>query len=58
MYELNVHALRTRMSGDFVLPGDADWIAARLAHACPPLGTEVERVAEQRFRVYESGAHG
>ena len=30
---------------------DADWIAQRLALACEELGTRVERVAEQRFRV-------
>ena len=30
---------------------DADWIAARLARACGELGTRVERLAEQRFRV-------
>jgi poly-gamma-glutamate capsule biosynthesis protein CapA/YwtB (metallophosphatase superfamily) len=30
---------------------DATWIAARLAEACPPLGSSVERVAEQRFLV-------
>jgi poly-gamma-glutamate capsule biosynthesis protein CapA/YwtB (metallophosphatase superfamily) len=30
---------------------DAEWIARRLSEACPPLGTRVERSAEQRFRV-------
>jgi len=30
---------------------DAEWIATRLAGACRPLGSSVERVAEQRFRV-------
>jgi poly-gamma-glutamate capsule biosynthesis protein CapA/YwtB (metallophosphatase superfamily) len=30
---------------------DADWIAARLARACEPLGTRPERVAEGRFRI-------
>jgi hypothetical protein len=30
---------------------DAEWIATRLADACRPLGSSVERVAEQRFRV-------
>ena len=30
---------------------DADWIAQRVARACEELGTRVERVAEQRFRV-------
>ena len=29
----------------------AEWIAERLEHACAPLGTRVERVAEQRFVV-------
>jgi poly-gamma-glutamate capsule biosynthesis protein CapA/YwtB (metallophosphatase superfamily) len=30
---------------------DAEWIAARLLRACAELGSEVERVAEQRFRL-------
>ena len=30
---------------------DADWIAARLVSACGELGTTVERVDEQRFRI-------
>jgi poly-gamma-glutamate synthesis protein (capsule biosynthesis protein) len=30
---------------------DAEWIARRLEAACPPLGTSVERLAEQRFRI-------
>jgi poly-gamma-glutamate capsule biosynthesis protein CapA/YwtB (metallophosphatase superfamily) len=30
---------------------DADWIAARLSAACGSLGSSVERVEEQRFRV-------
>jgi hypothetical protein len=30
---------------------DAEWIASRLSRACRPLGTHVERVGEQRFRV-------
>jgi poly-gamma-glutamate synthesis protein (capsule biosynthesis protein) len=30
---------------------DAEWIASRLADASPPLGSTVERLAEQRFRV-------
>jgi poly-gamma-glutamate capsule biosynthesis protein CapA/YwtB (metallophosphatase superfamily) len=30
---------------------DADWIARRLERACPPLGTAVERLAEDRFRI-------
>jgi poly-gamma-glutamate synthesis protein (capsule biosynthesis protein) len=38
---------RTRLAaGD-----DADWIARRLAQACEPLGTRVERIAGHRFRV-------
>ena len=34
---------------------EADWIAGRLESACAALGTRMERVAEHRFRVYESG---
>jgi hypothetical protein len=34
---------------------DADWIDHRLAQACEPLGTRVERIAEQRFRVAPAG---
>jgi hypothetical protein len=30
---------------------EADWIASRLDNACAELGTSVERVGEQRFRV-------
>jgi poly-gamma-glutamate capsule biosynthesis protein CapA/YwtB (metallophosphatase superfamily) len=30
---------------------DAEWIATRLEHACRPLGSSVERAAEQRFRI-------
>ena len=30
---------------------DAEWIAARVAAACAPLGSSIERVAEQRFRL-------
>ena len=38
---------RTRLAaGD-----EAEWIAQRLTHACEPLGTRVERIAEERFRV-------
>jgi poly-gamma-glutamate synthesis protein (capsule biosynthesis protein) len=33
---------------------DAEWIAQRLARACEPLRTRVERVAEQRFQVTSS----
>lgn len=35
----------------FAVGIEADWIAARLDRACEPLGTAVERVDEQRFRV-------
>jgi poly-gamma-glutamate capsule biosynthesis protein CapA/YwtB (metallophosphatase superfamily) len=31
--------------------GDAEWIARRLADACRPLGSRVERVDEHRFRL-------
>jgi poly-gamma-glutamate capsule biosynthesis protein CapA/YwtB (metallophosphatase superfamily) len=31
--------------------GEAEWIAARLERACAALGTEAERVGEQRFAV-------
>ncbi len=42
---------RTRLAiGD-----EARWIAERLAGACEPLGTRVERIAEQRFRVAPLG---
>lgn len=37
---------------------DADWIARRLERACAELGTRVERLADERFRVVPSGAHG
>jgi poly-gamma-glutamate capsule biosynthesis protein CapA/YwtB (metallophosphatase superfamily) len=30
---------------------DADWIARRLEDACRPLGTGIERIAEDRFRI-------
>ena len=30
---------------------DADWIAARLERACGALGTQIERVGEQRLRI-------
>ncbi len=36
---------------DLASGDDADWIAGRLEDACPPLGSTVERVAEQRFRI-------
>jgi poly-gamma-glutamate capsule biosynthesis protein CapA/YwtB (metallophosphatase superfamily) len=34
---------------------DAEWIAGRLERACPPLGTTVERLGEQRFAVAPAG---
>jgi poly-gamma-glutamate synthesis protein (capsule biosynthesis protein) len=34
---------------------DADWIARRLETACRELGTDVERLGEQRFRVVGPG---
>ncbi len=44
---LTLDFCRTRLAvGD-----DAEWIARRLAGACEPLGTQVDRIAEQRFRV-------
>jgi poly-gamma-glutamate capsule biosynthesis protein CapA/YwtB (metallophosphatase superfamily) len=36
---------------DLAYGGNAEWIATRLADACGSLGTSVERVAEQRFRI-------
>jgi poly-gamma-glutamate capsule biosynthesis protein CapA/YwtB (metallophosphatase superfamily) len=39
----------------FAAGEDADWIAHRLARACEPLGTRVERIAEQRFRLAPAG---
>jgi poly-gamma-glutamate capsule biosynthesis protein CapA/YwtB (metallophosphatase superfamily) len=36
---------------DLAHASDADWISTRLADACPRLGSTVERVGEQRFRV-------
>ena len=37
----------TRLAGG----EEAEWIARRLEQACPPLGSRVERVGEQRFRL-------
>jgi poly-gamma-glutamate capsule biosynthesis protein CapA/YwtB (metallophosphatase superfamily) len=34
---------------------EAEWIAHRLGHACQPLGTRAERIAEERFRVAPLG---
>ncbi len=36
---------------DLAYGADAEWIATRLADACRRLGSAVERLAEQRFRV-------
>jgi poly-gamma-glutamate capsule biosynthesis protein CapA/YwtB (metallophosphatase superfamily) len=36
---------------DLAYGADAEWIAGRVEDACPPLGSTVERVAEQRFRI-------
>jgi poly-gamma-glutamate capsule biosynthesis protein CapA/YwtB (metallophosphatase superfamily) len=44
---LRLHYART----DLAYGDDAEWIARRVASACAGLGTAVERVAEQRFRV-------
>jgi poly-gamma-glutamate capsule biosynthesis protein CapA/YwtB (metallophosphatase superfamily) len=44
---LRLHYART----DLVYGDDADWMASRLESACAKLGTGLERVAEQRFRV-------
>jgi poly-gamma-glutamate capsule biosynthesis protein CapA/YwtB (metallophosphatase superfamily) len=44
---LRLHHCRT----DLAYGGDADWIATRLTEACPALGSAVERISEQRFRV-------
>jgi poly-gamma-glutamate capsule biosynthesis protein CapA/YwtB (metallophosphatase superfamily) len=41
---------------DLAYGEDAEWIADRLAGACPPLGSAVERVGEQRFRVRRRSA--
>jgi poly-gamma-glutamate synthesis protein (capsule biosynthesis protein) len=37
---------------------DADWIAARLTDACTRLGTVVERLGEERFRVTPASLSG
>jgi poly-gamma-glutamate capsule biosynthesis protein CapA/YwtB (metallophosphatase superfamily) len=44
---LRLDYCRTGLARD----GDADWISARLAAACQPLGSSVERWDEQRFRI-------
>jgi poly-gamma-glutamate synthesis protein (capsule biosynthesis protein) len=50
--ELELVGLRLRFCfTELARGGDADWIAARLASACRELGTDVERLDEQRFAV-------
>jgi hypothetical protein len=47
---LRLDFCHTRLaSGD-----DAEWIARRLVRACGGLGTRVERLGEQRFKVLRS----
>jgi poly-gamma-glutamate synthesis protein (capsule biosynthesis protein) len=49
---LELVGLRLRYARTELAEGeDADWIARRLARACAELGTAVERVAAQRFRI-------
>ena len=43
---------------DLAQGDDAEWIARRLEDACPSLGTAVERIGEQRFRVTPPRASG
>jgi poly-gamma-glutamate synthesis protein (capsule biosynthesis protein) len=47
---LRLQYCRTRLAEG----ADADWIAARLEHACRELGTAVARVTEQRFTITQS----
>jgi poly-gamma-glutamate capsule biosynthesis protein CapA/YwtB (metallophosphatase superfamily) len=50
--EVELVGLELRFCGTCLARGKAaEWIAARLARACAPLGTGVERVGEQRFAV-------
>ena len=44
---LRLHYCRT----DLAHGRDAEWIGNRIVDSCDPLGSSVERVAEQRFRV-------
>jgi hypothetical protein len=44
---LRLDYCRTRLAHG----ADAEWIATRLEDACPPLGSDVERVDEQRFLI-------
>jgi poly-gamma-glutamate synthesis protein (capsule biosynthesis protein) len=41
---------------DLAFGPDAEWIATRLAEACRALGSSVERLAEQRFRITQPSA--
>jgi poly-gamma-glutamate capsule biosynthesis protein CapA/YwtB (metallophosphatase superfamily) len=53
--ELELVGLALEFARTELASGDAaDWIAARLAHACEELGTEIERTAESRFAVKTS----
>jgi poly-gamma-glutamate synthesis protein (capsule biosynthesis protein) len=50
--ELELVALRLDHARTGLARGeDADWVARRLERACAELGTAVERIGEQRFRV-------
>jgi poly-gamma-glutamate synthesis protein (capsule biosynthesis protein) len=50
--ELELVALRLDFCRTRLAQGeDAEWVARRLGRACARLGTRVERVSEQRFRV-------
>lgn len=50
--ELELVGLRLRFAfTELAASDDADWIAARIASACAELGTDVERLDEQRFAV-------
>jgi poly-gamma-glutamate capsule biosynthesis protein CapA/YwtB (metallophosphatase superfamily) len=44
---LELEHCRTRLAAG----READWIALRLERACPPLGTSVRRLSEQRFSI-------
>jgi len=57
MNELSVHVLRTRMTGDFVLPGDTGWLAAKqgwnLAVNQQPAAVALPETAEDVVAVVE-----
>jgi FAD binding domain/Berberine and berberine like len=57
MNELSVHALRARMTGDFVLPGDGEWFAAKqawnLSADQQPLAVALPETAEDVVAVVE-----